>query len=369
MKIFRKLDLYILYEVVKPFFGVSVLILFIFLMFQTLRLADFVIVHKVPIVMVLRMAGFLLIGFFPLVISVSFLTAVLVGFGRLSADSEVVAIKSVGCGLDRMAMPVTALAAAIVAFSLMLNLEWAPWAERSFAATMYQAGHTKVTASLQEGTFNHGFFDLILYTEKIDEESGRLYNVFIRDERQPSYPMEIIAEQGEIRPVVNRKKLGGQMVLQLYRGSMHRRDPVSAVYERTDFNEYSLFLKVEAFDGADLNRPRMLSLKKLTEEMRKYPAKHQRHLDTQSELWKRLSISFSPLIFGFLGIGFGVVRSRSVQGRGFLVTFVTMLIYWEALMLGVWSSTNGYLPPWIGMQIPNLVIAGAAIFAFKRAGW
>ena len=92
----KKIDLYVVTEVIGPFFGWLVFFIFIFLMFQALRLAEFFIVHGVSAWTLGKMTMLLSLSFLPVALPVSFLIAVLTAFGRLSSDSELVAMKANG---------------------------------------------------------------------------------------------------------------------------------------------------------------------------------------------------------------------------------------------------------------------------------
>jgi lipopolysaccharide export LptBFGC system permease protein LptF len=53
----------------------------------------------------------------------------------------------------------------------------------------------------------------------------------------------------------------------------------------------------------------------------------------------------------------------------FLIAFVTAIAYWviqTAAMIGI---KDGWMPPVFAMQLPNLVVLIAAVFAFRRAMW
>src|SRR4051812_22541652 len=110
----RKIDAYLVSEVLGPFTGALIFFLFISLMFQALRLTEFFIVHGVPGGMLLKMAGLLGLSFMPTALPVAFLVAVLVAFGRLSADGELVAMKACGIGVTRLAVPVLMVSSVIV---------------------------------------------------------------------------------------------------------------------------------------------------------------------------------------------------------------------------------------------------------------
>ena len=83
--------------------------IFIFLMFQALRLAEFFILHGASGMQLGKMTALMIITFTPISLPVAFLISVLVGFGRLSSDSELVAMKANGFSLVRLAVPVAVL--------------------------------------------------------------------------------------------------------------------------------------------------------------------------------------------------------------------------------------------------------------------
>jgi len=365
----KKIDMYILGEVIKPFIGTAALVFFVLFMFQTLRLADFLIVRKIPAAAVGKIAVFMLISFSPLVFPVAFLTSILIGFGRMSADSEIIAIKSVGISLDQMSKPILTFSIMITLFSLLLNLEVAPWGERSLTENIYKAGSTKVVSTIQAGTFTSGFFDMLLFTEKVDPATGKMKNVFIFDEREAHFPMIVVSKSADLIEIDKKSTFGKEVVMQLHSGNLHKQDVDQGFYERGDFDLYSLHLKIDEFKNVDNNRPRMRSYRDLIHHMKYDDPKSQHFRDVYTELLKRITTSFSPIFFVFLGIGFGVVRTRAVQSRGMIITFLTMLVYWETLMFSIWASTQDKLHPLIGMSLPSLVIGIAGYIAFRRSRW
>src|SRR5438132_1127911 len=136
-----KIDLYVLTEVLGPFLGGVIFFSFIFLMFQALRLADFFIIHGVPAMILGKMAALMVLSFMPISLPIAFLIGILVGFGRLSADSELVAMKANGIRVYRLATPTLILASVVVVLSLGLNLTWVPWGDRLFKSTLIRVSN------------------------------------------------------------------------------------------------------------------------------------------------------------------------------------------------------------------------------------
>lgn len=365
----HQIDRYIIVEIAKPFFGTSLLFLFLLLMFQILRLADFLIVHHAPLGIVAQLAVFMLISISSYIVPIAFLASSLIAFGRLSSDSELVAMKACGASMRRISRPAIGMSLAASALALLMTLVLGPFGERSFNELLARTSNTQVTAVLKEGMFNSGFFDLLLFAEKIDTDKGKLSRVFIYDEREKNFPIVVVAREGKIQSLTSSSSLGGQVLLKLYNGNTYQLDPRSETSQVGGFDEYELYLKVEEAAGFHFSEPRMLTLPQLIETIRQTDPHSLRHRDCQTEIWKRLSLSLAPIFFCFLGIGLGTVRTRAVQSRGVILTLITVAVYWQTLVYASTRTLEGAWPAWIGMQLPNLIIAAAAWFFYRRVLW
>lgn len=365
----KRLDLYILTEVIGPVVGGVVFFSFVFLMFQILRLADFFIIHGVAIEILLEMAGLMIVSFLPIALPIAFLIGILVAFGRLSADSELVAMKANGISVFRLAIPALAVALAFTILSLGLNMEWVPRGDRLFKSMLIRVSNTKISSSIKEGTFTTGFFDLLIYADNLDSKTNRLQNVFIFDEREPKNPLAVVAREGEIINVKTEKELASAAMLKLYSGNIHTNEIASGQYQKVDFNDYSLFLKVDEGVDTSTTKPRMIPYAELRRAIRDTQVGTQHNLEYRTELWRRWAVAISPLIFVFLGIGFGTFRTRAVRAGAALVALIVLLIYWGVQGASTVAAHKGLIPPVIAMQIPNLVMAALATYGFKTATW
>jgi lipopolysaccharide export system permease protein len=364
-----RIDRYVLLEVLGPFLGGVFFFSFVFLMFQALRLSDFFIIHGVSLLVLLELASLMILSFLPIALPIAFLIGVLVGFGRLSSDSELVAMKANGISVLRLSAPVLALALLVSLLSLGLNMEWVPAGDRLFKRTIIRVSNTKVASAIREGAFTTGFFDLLLYTDKHDSKSGRMQRVFIFDERDPKNPLAVVAQEGEILPVQTESRFGSANVLRLMDGSIHINRPSEDAYQKMDFSEYRLFLKIdEGADNAQI-KPRMLPYHELQDEIQKNPPTTGPGIEFRGEFSRRLAVAISPIVFVFLGMGFGTVRTRAVRAGAALIALAVILTYWSIQAGATVASQKGWVPPMLAMQIPNLLTGLVAIRAFKSANW
>lgn len=106
--------------------------IFVILMFQVLRLTEFAIVHGVEWPMLAEIVMYICISLLPILFPMSLLFSVLITYGRLSQDSEIIAMKASGLSLKTIATPALILALIVSIVSGQTSFELAPWGNRQF---------------------------------------------------------------------------------------------------------------------------------------------------------------------------------------------------------------------------------------------
>lgn len=365
----RKIDRYVFKEVLAPFSGGVFFFAFIFLLFQMFRLTEDLIVNNAPFALTMKLLWTLVLNFLPLGIPISFLVGILIAFSRMSGDSEIVAMKAGGMSLKRISAPVFVMGGGVVLLSLALSLEWGPWSEVAMRNTLIQIGNRKFASTIHEGTFTSGFFNLLLYTEKANNRAGKMEKVFIYDERENHHPLSIVAKTGELIRVQSGEDDLGGMVLQLEDGSVHQADPKAMEDQKADFKTYQIFFDIPDKLGSFRFLSRMYRMGELLEKRREpgLEAGRKRELDT--EFWRRIATALTPLFFVIYGIGLGTVRTRGARMGVVLIAFITMALYWQLQVSSIWIGEQGWLPPWLAVEIPNLLVGGIGAWSFSRASW
>src|SRR5579885_2291888 len=117
----KRIDSVILREIIGPWcFGVAMFSVIIFassFLFQFSSL----LVQGAPIGDVIRLTAYMLPGVIIKTFPMAILLAALLGFGRLSSDSEIVAMRAAGVSIRRLMYPVAFFSVAIAIVSFALN--------------------------------------------------------------------------------------------------------------------------------------------------------------------------------------------------------------------------------------------------------
>lgn len=363
-----KFDRYLIEEIVGPFLGGIVFFSFIFLMFQTLRLAEALIEHSVPWIILGKLVGLMIISFLPLAIPLAFLIALLVAFGRLSSDSELVAMKANGLSIHRLALPAFGVSFAVAIVSLGLNLEWVPQAKFDLKSTIIQLTNTKPISTIKPGTFTSGFFDLLLYAERVNQNTNEMEKVFIYDERDPKNPLTIVARAGEIVPVKMETDLGSSIALRLYDGDIHSNDITRGIYQKTNFREYQVYLRVGAGANTAIGKVTNFPYHVLR-QIYKSETDTRRKREIQTEIYKRLMTGLAPFLFVLIGIGYGTVRGRTVRSGAALTSLLVILPFFVLQTVCENWGYSGKIPPLIAMLIPNLLLLIIGWHGYRKTTW
>ncbi len=363
-----RLDWYILTEVFTPFLGGMIFFTFILLMFQMLRLATAMIEHNAPFIIMMKIVGYMIITFLPIVIPLAFLLSILIAFGRLSGDSELVALKANGVSVFRLSLPVFFISFFVALATLGLNLSWVPQAKYGWRSTMIKMTNTSPIATIRESTFTTGFFGLLIYAENVDVKTERMRNVFLYDERDPKAPRTIVAPSGQIIPIKVDSDLGAAVELKLFDGEIHSNDIASTSYSKTIFHEYRVYLKVE--EGANLATGNVTNYK--YSDIMKYietPLDERTRNELFTEIWSRWLSPLIPILFVLIGIGFGSSRGRTPPPSAGLVTILVIVPLYLIQTVCQNYGHEGKLPPFVAMVIPDLVIFIAGVFSYRRVIW
>jgi lipopolysaccharide export system permease protein len=283
----RKAILYIFFETLPGFILGLAVFLSIILMFQVLRLTEFALLHGVALSTLAEIVGYICISMLPALLPMSLLFAVLMTYGRLSADSEIVALKASGLHMSTIAAPALILGFIIALLSAQTTFEIAPWGNRQFEVLFSKLGNTKAAATIKPGTFSEGFFDMVVYANEVNSDTGQMKNIFIYDEKQSDTPLTIIAKTGQI--IADPEMPGHRILLRLNTGHIHRK---SVSHTKIQFDSYDLKLIDPVKEEQRDKSPQSLTL---NETRSAYLA---------AECLKLNTISVGPLLFFVLFLHF-----------------------------------------------------------------
>lgn len=357
---------YFLREVAAPFLlGIGVFT-FILLIARMLKLVELVVNRSVPIFEIAKLFAYILPTFLEVTVPMALLLAVLLSFSRLSADSEIVALKTSGISLYQMVMPVAAFTLLVTFLALMLSLYARPWANSNLKASLYEIAKTRASAGLRERVFNDDFAGLVIYVEHIEPPGDRLVGILIADGRDPNQRNTVIAKTGFL--VGNEET--HSVTLRLLDGSIHTFLPGEKSYHKTDFTTYDVSLDLAVALAKFSQRekdPQEMTYGELRQAIAERLAAGRSANTELVELHRKFSLPFACLVFGLVGVPLGVQPVRAVRSRSFSISLALIFLYYLMLTAGEAMAEKGRLPAMVALWIPNVTFTAFGLGLFIAA--
>jgi lipopolysaccharide export system permease protein len=194
----RLLNRYVLREVFPPFLIGLLLVVFVLLMNQVLLLAELFIEKGVPAVEALRVLGLLLPSILAFALPMAVLMGVLGGLARLSSDSEVVALQSLGVGPRRLGRPVLVFGLCGLLLTLPLAMVIAPRANSAWVRAMTDSVLARVQLKVEPLEFNESLPDMVFFVREVGRDDV-WRDVFSYMSDDPANPRLVMARSGTIR--------------------------------------------------------------------------------------------------------------------------------------------------------------------------
>jgi lipopolysaccharide export system permease protein len=354
---------YLAREILFSFFSGTLVFLLIMLSFQAIRLSEFVVVHQVSLKDSLHLSFDMMLAFVSIALPIAFLFSVLMGISRANSEGEILALQVNGLSLGQIFAPLAIFSLVLTAISLYVSMYTAPKGNRAFELLFTRLASERVISRLKPGVFQQGFFGLVLFTEHIVPMRNEMHHVFIFDDREEAHPMAITAQLGILKADPDK----GVMTLRLSNGSMHLEDhQLKTVLQKIDFDVYDINLTLEHGDEwRDYSMPSYT-----------YPQLHQRLLESshdqtehrklEVELHRRLSLSFSCLVFAALGFFIGALSQRGVRSTAILLCLLVAMLYWLAFLAANALAGAGAVAPWLGIWAPNVLFSIIAYLCYRR---
>ncbi len=357
----RILDRYIVREVFRHAFLGLVVFTFVFFVPQLIRLMELFVRHTGSGMQILKLFLCIFPAVFIFTVPMAVLIGVLLGLGRMSADSEIIALTALGIGRRRILLPVGVLAVTGLAVTLAMTLWLSPLALRTFRAIEVNLIASQISFQVQPRVFDERFPQLILYISDVSASGTQWHGVFLADTGSG-------AENGSRltlaeRAIVIPDPKQGKLELHLQGGSTHEfyRDRPDR-YSVTAFGQSDWPIEVNNLMPA---KPRKLSnpersLRSLVED--DGPA----WLESRVELHRRFAFPFACLVFALIAVPIGAQPRRGGRAAGSLIAVLMIAGYYLLFVTGAGLARQGAIPPALGIWIANLVLAAFGIALLPR---
>jgi lipopolysaccharide export system permease protein len=306
---------------------------------------------------------------------IAFLFGIMVAVGRISADSEVTAMRALGISFGQFVAPAVLLALVASAATGLLLAEGDPLARRTLRTVF--ADIASRGGVIEPGNFNRldRHEARLLFVEERDEEN-RLSGVLISDHSDPTQPFTVVAERGHFYF----DSENATAHLQLEAGDIHFEPDTGELdaYRHISFATFDYAFDMSAILGAGPSQilPLEMSTKRILQVLDHFDHNEGRpphdvrvkqREPYEIQLHRRLALPLSPLLFALVGVPLGLRRAHGARSWGVLVSVGLVFAYYVLLSFGSFLADNGALPASLAIWLPNVAFAVIAVPLLYRA--
>jgi lipopolysaccharide export system permease protein len=351
------LDRYLLGELVPPF--VLGIVGFILIMITDLLFTytNLIINKGVPLLVVLRLLVFKLPAIMVLTFPVSMVFATSMVLSRMSKDNEIVALRTSGVSLIRISLTIIVVSLGVSCLSYLTNEYIVPWTNHTSENIIREMILREPLPEIKENIFFRDSSNRFFYIRHMDPKTNTMEDVLIYELSEGRIPRVISARSC---------KYDGQK-WKLMDGVIHRFDEATnkLSYE-ANFSEMEILVNENMVNFTDQRTTYEMNSKELSQLV---GVLQQGGVNTKAlltDLYMKVSIPLSCLVFALIGIPFSLPSSRA--GRSFGVVFCVALIFTFYVVASVSRSFGhgGLLDPFLAAWIPNIVFGFAGILLIIR---
>jgi len=345
----RLIDRYIGREVFSH--GLLGLMVFTFVFFvpQLVRLMELVVRHSASLGTIALLFACTLPGVLTFTVPMAVLVGVLIGLGRMSADSEVIALQTVGVSLRRLLLPIGVLSGGTALLTLAMTFWLGPLSVRTFRGLEEQLRASQASFEVQPRVFDERFPHLVLYVQDVEAAATHWRGIFLAETGDRDNSRLTLAEDA----IVVADRARGNLQFHLRNGSTHefsRRDPDR--YSLTTFGQSDL--PVTVMDIGTRQPGQATVGERSLRELLSAPGPQR--LESLVEFHRRLAFPAACLAFAFLGVPLGARPRRGGRAAGFIVALLLILGYYLLFISGVGLARRGFVPAGLGIWGANLVV-------------
>jgi LPS export ABC transporter permease LptG/LPS export ABC transporter permease LptF len=364
-----RLDRYILSEIVGPVglgFLVYTFILLLRFLFQS---AEMIIRRGLSPAIVGKLLALTLPNIVVLTIPMSLLFGILIAVGRLSSDSELIAMRSCGLSLLTLYRPILLLSAFLTIVNSLLMVYALPWGNHALQQLQLDILTQTVSQQVQPRVFFEDWVGKTLYVFDVPPGSDRWKGVFIAESIPATQAHQItVADWGEVKI----DDQGERIVLVLYNALQHKVNLASPEsYEISRHKRLELILE-DQFSSSQRAKMavskgiRELTLGELRDLAHDRSVGSEQHNLAQVEIHKKFSIPAACMVFGLFALPLGFNNRRGGKASGFALSIAVIIVYYVLLNNGEEAARFGRIPPWLAMWAPNLLLAVGGVFLLIR---
>jgi lipopolysaccharide export system permease protein len=321
-------------------------------------------------ILVLKLPEFIVLAF-----PMSMLLATLMAYSRLSSDSELIALRSIGVNVYRLILPAIYFSLIIVAVTFCFNNFVAPAANYRADVILNTALEKNSSVLFKERNILYPEYTRIelpngnkvttlsrlFYAEEFDGD--RMKDITILDRSQASVSQIITARSGTWNILEN--------TWDFYNGNIYILGEDGSYQNIIRFQHQQLALPRAPLDlttkGQDYNEMNLFQALDYLEVV-KLSGKDKKIRKLKVRIQEKISLPFVCLIFALIGTAIGLKPQNASKGQSFGICIGLIFAYYLLSIISSSLGVRGVISPFLAAWLPNIIGFSAAIVLLSRSG-
>jgi len=354
----RQLDRLVLKELVGPWlFGVAIFTVLIMAGTYLFRITDF-LAQGVSLLLVGQLTMLLLPGVMAKTFSMAMLLATLLSFGRLSSDSEVVALRAAGASIGRIMVPVGVFGLIVAIVTFFFNERLVPQAALGATALQAELNKNIDARSFRAVVYTHveeGKVKALVTAKDFSLRNQTLTGAVVvtYDKKdKPSYTLHA----NQLRFVNDRNwEMTDGGVLQSYDGRDH------IILEGKTWPrqiEEQRFTPQDLLTASlrDLDSFSMAQMREQIERARQSPSVDPGQIaNLEYGYYNKVALPLAAFVFGLVGAPLGIRNHRTGAAVGFWLSVIIIFGYMMLANAMAIVAKGGAVPAWLASFLPLVI--------------
>lgn len=311
-------------------------------------------------VMLLKMPEFISYAF-----PMSVLLAALMTYSRLSSDSELIAMRSVGVSIYRLVMPGIVLSLAVTGCTFLFNEMVVPAANYQASITLNRAINAEKPSFKESNIFYPEYGEV---TQPNGEKIRALKRLFYANqfdgEKMKGLTILDWSQQGLNQIVTSESAFWNQerSTWDFFNGTIYVISPDASYRNILRFENQQLKIPRAPLDIASKDRDSAeMNIAQIIERMEivQLNGDEKKFNKFRLRIQQKIAFPFVCLVFGVVGVALGTRPQRTGKATSFGISVVIIFSYYLLRFITEALGLSGILSPFLAAWLPNFFGLGA----------
>jgi lipopolysaccharide export system permease protein len=357
----RILYRYLLLEILPPFWVGLLGFTSIVFLGRMMKVTQMIVVKGVGLVEVLKICAYLLPYLLVFTLPMAATVGILLALNRLSADQEVVVMKTAGLSFIQLLPPILVFSLAVAALTLGLTVFASPWGQHATKELLTEVVKKRADLGIKEQVFNTDFQGLMLFINRVSSHNGELEGIFAYDFRDRENPNTVYAARGQL----NFDPAQQTIMMELDNGWVIRWGQDPTRWQTVEFQRYQLPLDLFSFNLKGEKSESEMTLPELWSALRQ-PWGSQGYNRAAVELNQRFAMPVGALLLCLMAMPLGLSPRQHGRTWGLVLGLVIFLVYYVVFTASWRLAVNARINPSLAPWLSDIMCVGVALYLWRR---